>query len=470
MSQIENPTTLDDERNDEPGTQRLVDPGVGKLRGTHFPGPRGTRIANLPAALFLVLAAMVLIAALTGNLPDSMLSGFAVTILLGGVLIWIGNLFPVVRDFGLPTVLCTFIPATLMSFGLLPANLVEVVQNFVKGHGFLDFFVITIIAGSILGMPRALLLKAGPRFAVPMVGCLVATFVLVGLLGAATGFGFMEGILFIAAPIMAGGLGVGALPMSEMYASRTGQDSAAFMGDLMSAVVVANIVCIIIAGIYNGLGKTGKQFFVGFNGHGELMRIKGKKSELSLPPKREASSFIALGKGLVFAGALFIFGQLVGSYLEVLHPYAWTIIAAAAVKIFGWLPKDIEESTADWGDLVGATMVPALLVGVSISYINMEEVVTSLSNPKFIMLTIATVLIATLTSGILGWLMKFNFVEASITPGLVMADTGGSGDVAVLSAANRMHLMPFAALTNRLGGALVLFVTSLLVPLLAIAS
>ena len=46
-----------------------------------------------------------------------------------------------------------------------------------------------------------------------------------------------------------------------------------------------------------------------------------------------------------------------------------------------------------------------------------------------------------------------------------MADTGGSGDVSVLSAANRMHLMPFAALTNRLGGALVLFLTSLMVPL-----
>jgi malate:Na+ symporter len=196
----------------------------------------------------------------------------------------------------------------------------------------------------------------------------------------------------------------------------------------------------------------------------------GPHPEPAVPPKNEASSFIALGKGLLFAGALFIFGQLVGSFVEVLHPYAWTIIAAAAVKIFGWLPKDIEESTADWGDMVGATMVPALLVGVSISYIDMGEVVTSLSNPKFIVLTVATVLISTLTSGFLGWLMKFNFVEASITPGLVMADTGGSGDVAVLSAANRMHLMPFAALTNRLGGALVLFVTSLLVPLLAITS
>lgn len=448
------------------GVEQPVDRTAGPRPGTHYSGRQGFTIASLPAPLFLVLAGLVVAAAFMGKLPDTMVVGFATTILLGGLFIWIGNLFPVVRDFGLPTILCTFAPATLAFFGVMPGNIVTVVQKFVDGHGFLDFFVVGIIAGSILGMPRALLLKAGPRFAVPIVGCLIATFALIGLLAALTGFGFVEGILFIAAPIMAGGLGVGALPMSKMYASATGGDSAAFMGDLMSAVVMANVVCILIAGIYNGLGKRKKQLFVGFNGHGQLLRINGRSDELTLPPKRDASSFIALGKGLLIAGSLFVFGNLVAALLPGLHPYAWTIIAAAAVKIFGLLPKDVEDSASDWGDMIGAVLVPALLVGVSLTYINITDVLASLSNPLFILLTICTVVIATLSSGVLGWLVKFNFVEASITPGLVMADTGGSGDVSVLSAANRMHLMPFAALTNRIGGALVLFVTSLIVPFL----
>lgn len=451
------------------GMHRAVAPTAGERRGTHYPGRQGFRITSMPAPVYFVLAAVVLIAALTGNLPESMLSGFAVTILLGGLLIWIGNLIPVVRDFGLPTILCTFVPALLIFFGVMPENAVSVVQNFVDTYGFLDFFVMALIAGSILGMPRALLLKAGPRFAVPLIGCLNATFGLVGLLGALTGFGFMEGILFIAAPIMAGGLGLGAVPMSEMYAARTGGDSATFMGDLMSAVVVANIACILIAGIYNGLGKRKKQLFVGFNGHGQLLRIQGRAGEMAVPEKKELSSYISLGKGLLIAAALFVAGNLVAAYLPVLHPYAWTILFAAAIKIFGLFPQDLEDGSTEWGDMISAVLVPALLVGVSMTFIDIQEVLVSVSNPVFIFLTVTTVIIATLSSGFLGWLVKFYFVEAAITPGLVMADTGGSGDVSVLSAANRMHLMPFAALTNRLGGALVLFVTSLLVPLLATA-
>lgn len=455
---------------DPPTTRNLrtaVTPPTASV-GTTTPGSVAPwrRVAGFPPLYFTVFLAIVLIAGYTGTLPDSMLAGFAVTIVLGGLLVWIGNLFPVVRDYGLPTILCTFVPAIVAFYGLLPENLVTVTQNFLGGYGFLDFFVVAIITGSVLGMPRALLVKAGPRFAVPLVGCLALTFLVVAALGAVSGFGALPAVLFIAAPVMAGGLGVGAVPMSEMYAQSLGGTSADFMGDLMSAVVLANIMCIVVAGIYNGLGRSRRQLFVGFNGHGQLLRVSGRSDDLVLPPKRDVATFVALGKGLAIAGVLFVLGQMLGSFLPALHPYAWTIIVAVLLKVLRLFPQDLEDSAAEWSDLLGSFLVPALLVGVSLTYIDIGEVLSSLANPAFIPLTAVTVLVAALSSGALGWLVKMNFVEASITPGLVMADTGGSGDVAVLSAAGRMHLMPFAALTNRVGGVLVLFVTSLLATML----
>lgn len=450
------------------GLARPVASDVDGRPGVHYGGAPWKKIASMPIPLYLIMAVIVGVAAVTDNLPPSMLAGFAVTILMGGLFIWAGNRVPVIRDYGLPTILCTFAPATLVFFGVIPENVVTVASTFIGEQGFLDFFVMAIIAGSILGMPRQLLIKAGPRFAVPLFGAIAVVFVGIGAISMLFGRGFMEGILMIAAPVMAGGLGLGALPMSEMYGERTGQGAEAFMGDLMSAVVLANIFCILFAGILNGMGRKRPQLFVGFSGNGELLRITGRSQDLQMRQKNSASSFIVLGKGLLLTAVVFVAGELLGAFLPLLHPFAWAILLLVAIKLFNLMPKDLEEAATDWGDLVNAVLVPALLVGVSLSYIKVEEVLASISDPSFILLIVLTVAVSGLSSGLIGWLVKFNFVEAAVTPGLVMADTGGSGDVSVLSAADRMHMMPFAAISTRFGGTVVLFITSLMVPLLVL--
>ena len=76
------------------------------------------------------------------------------------------------------------------------------------------------------------------------------------------------------------------------------------------------------------------------------------------------------------------------------------------------------------------------------------------------MLCLATCVSAFFGAGIVGKFVGFYPVEAGVTAGLCMANMGGTGDVAVLSAADRMELMPFAQISSRLGGAVILLLGS----------
>lgn len=82
------------------------------------------------------------------------------------------------------------------------------------------------------------------------------------------------------------------------------------------------------------------------------------------------------------------------------------------------------------------------------------------------MICIGIILTVALVSGLLGKLVGFYPIESSITAGLCTNSMGGTGNIAVLSAANRMELIPFAQMATRLGGAMVLITSSFLIQLL----
>lgn len=345
------------------------------------------------------------------------------------MLMWIGQQVPVLKDFGLPIILALFMPAVFVWQGWIPQSTVDAMEAFTAEQGAWDFILVAIITGAMLGMPRQLIIRAGIRFALPVVGTIVGALAVVGLIGAALGYGFGRAIFFVAAPVMAGGLPIGAIPMSEMYAQASGGSPGDYLSLLVSAVLIANVVCVVFAAVLNGVGKRSFRSSVWFCGNGQLLRVSATDAEsLRIPEKPSGSSFIALGQGLLIAGSLYVVASIFNSLVPDIHTYAWLTFIAAAIDIGG--------------------------------------VVAGFSDPTFIALIFITVAVAGVIAGALGYLVKFYVVESAIVPGLVMADTGGSGDVAVLSAGERMHLLPFATVATRLGGAFLLALTSSLIPIL----
>src|SRR3712207_5913235 len=97
-------------------------------------------------------------------------------------------------------------------------------------------------------------------------------------------------------------------------------------------------------------------------------------------------------------------------------------------------------------------LTPALLVGIGVAYTNLGEVVAAFSW-QYLILVLAVIVGAIIGSGLGGKLVGFFPIESAITAGLCMANMGGTGDVAVLSASNRIELMPFAQISSKIGRA-----------------
>jgi len=413
------------------------------------------KIFHIPLHWFSLIAILSIIAMYLGNLPAGMIGSLLIMMVLGELFGWIGDHTPIIKSFlGGGAIVAIFGAAIMVYTGLMPEDTVTMITDFMTTGGFLDFYIAALITGSILGMNSNTLKVAGLRFVFPLLSGVIGSMLLAGFIGLIIGFGLQEAVLLIAMPIMGGGMGAGAVPMSQVYSELLGNEPAYYISILVPALALGNVFAIIFAGILDKLGKQ----FPSLSGNGQLMKgfeVGGNK--------KVTYDIKLMGVGIIAALLFFVIGQILGSFIP-LHPYALMILLVALLKITGALPEFIENAANQWYQFVAKNWTFALLIGIGVAYTDLETVLAALSL-EYILLVLSVVVGAILGSGLIGKLVGFHPIESAITAGLCMANMGGTGDVAVLSASKRMELMPFAQISSRLGGALILVLAGLLVPL-----
>lgn len=90
------------------------------------------------------------------------------------------------------------------------------------------------------------------------------------------------------------------------------------------------------------------------------------------------------------------------------------------------------------------------------------NVIAQLFDPASIFVIFSIVLGAALGAGLIANFVRCYPVEGALAGGLCMANAGGAGDLQVLSAARRLSLYPYAQISSRIGGALMLVLASYL--------
>ena len=213
------------------------------------------KIMGIQLPIYLLITAIVTAAMAAGWLPSGMLGALLVMMVFGGLFNIVGNNFPVVKTYlGGGAIVCIFASAALVYVGFIPEAVVDNVSGFMNTTGFLNFYIAALITGSILGMDRSLLLRASVRF-LPVAICAMTVAVLcVGMVGAVVGYGFVDAIMFVAIPMMGGGMGAGVVPLSGMYAEALNADSSVMISRMIPASTLGNVMAIVGAGLLAKLG------------------------------------------------------------------------------------------------------------------------------------------------------------------------------------------------------------------------
>ncbi len=396
-------------------------------RGTESWWPRGwwkimdTRIGIIPVPVFVVLFALLAGFTYTGDIKGEISMMIAVLVIGGFTCAEIGKRIPVLRSIGAGAIFATFIPSALAYYKLIPPQIEKSIIEFTKYTNFLYLFIACIIVGSILGMDRNVLVKGFVKIFVPLALGSIAAGVVGTLVGTLLGLGAHHSFFFVVLPIMAGGVGEGAIPLSIGYSEILHQPQGDVFAQILPPIMLGSLTAIILSGVLNYVGKR----YPSLTGEG---RLQPEEHDDMDPVKEEVASETG--------------GPMDGSTVAAAGLAAITLYLLGVMchRLFG-LPAFF--STA---------VTYPLLFAIGVSLTPWDKLVAAFNVPNMITI-FSTVVTLMATGAVVGRLLNMYPIESAII-NACHSGQGGTGDVAILTAANRMQLMPFAQIATRIGGAI----------------
>ena len=404
------------------------------------------KIGIIPLPVYVILLAVIAGFAATGTVPSDILMAIVLLSMGGFTCAELGKRIPIIRNVGAAAIFATFIPSFLAFHHLLPASILSSVTQFTKDSNFLYLFISCIIVGSILGMDRGVLIKGFLKIFVPLifgsvVGALIGT-----LVGVLLGLGAFHTFFFIVVPIMAGGVGEGAIPLSIGYAQILHQAQGDLFAQVLPPVMLGSLTAILLAGTLNYVGKK----YPHLTGEGRLQ--PGEHDELELEEEKGDANVdvTTVAAAVVTAVTLYLIGALTQRLFSFPAPVAMLVIAVM-LKLARAISPSLQLGAFHVYKFFSTAVTYPLLFAIGVSLTPWDKLVAAFTLPYLI--TIISTVVAIITTGFFvgGWLRMYPIDTAIVTA--CHSGQGGTGDVAILTAGNRMQLMPFAQIATRIGGA-----------------
>lgn len=418
------------------------------------------RIGPLPLPVYSVLALLTVCAALAKRLPNDMIGGLAVMMLAGFLLAEIGNRIPVFKNIGGAAILCLFVPSALVGFKLMDPEMMKALTTTMKTANFQYFYIACLVAGSIFGMNHKILVQGFMRMFIPLLVGTAAAITAGVSVGMLFGYDPLHTFFYIVMPILGGGIGEGILPLSIAYSEILGKPQAELIAMLVPAALLGNVVAILASGLLKRIGET----HPALTGNGLLVKSGADRALLEQQGADAPLELQLMGAGLLMACGAFIMGHLLSPYLGIPGPILM-IVGTALLKVARVVPASMELGAYQMYKFMSANLTFAILIGLGALFVSWNDLVKAMTF-GYLAVCVATVSAMVAAGFFIGPWLKMYPVESGVVTAC-HSGLGGTGDVAILSASNRMGLMPFAQISTRIGGAAMIVAATILMKLVS---
>ncbi|MCX4145064.1 MULTISPECIES: 2-hydroxycarboxylate transporter family protein [Paraburkholderia] len=410
------------------------------------------RIGIIPLPVYVILLALITGFAITGKVPGEISMAIAVLAFFGFTCAELGKRLPIVRNIGAAAIFATFIPSALSYYHLLPRPILTLTTDFTKSTNFLYLFIASIIVGSILSMDRRVLIQGFIKIFVPLALGSVAAGIVGTLVGTVLGLGAHHTFFYIVAPIMAGGVGEGAIPLSVGYSEILHLPQGDLFAQVLPPVMLGSLTAIVFSGLLDRVGKR----FPHLTGEGRLQ--VGEEDEMC-PVQEEIRGHVDvshIAAAGITAITLYLLGLMCRNLFGLPAPVAMLFLAVL-VKLARAVSPPLQEGAFVVYKFFSTAVTYPLLFAIGVTMTPWDKLMAAFTFPNLVTI-VATVGTLMGTGFLVGRRLNMYPIDTAIVNAR-HSGQGGTGDVAILTAANRMQLMPFAQIATRIGGAIIVTLT-----------
>ena len=292
------------------------------------------RICNIPLRYYIPLLVILIISLITNKLGSDVIGVFAFLYLISGLLFFVGDKIPFVgKNMGGSLLLPLFGGSALVFFNAVPEDLLFQTEQFISS-GFIDLVLGTVIVGAILSLDRNALIKTSVRLMPAILGAQLVAILFLIAASKITGRSIIDGVYMTGLPNFCGGSSGGVVALPSMYSEMFGGSIGSYAGKFIVLLNIANVVCILFAGILNGIGKK----FPKLTGNGKLLDIKEavvqSQAKDNIEEEKKVDGGVYIAVGCIISVIVLVFARLVSAYLPFLNYIVWATIFTILLKVF----------------------------------------------------------------------------------------------------------------------------------------